>query len=63
GVPMVAGSSIHLPLGGLAANICIAGIPVALEYGSSGLVSATGPLTWDPTVAATSGTRQIFLFN
>jgi hypothetical protein len=60
GIPMVAGATLFLPLGG---SVCLAGLPIALQYGSSGLLSSTGPLTWDPLISRISGTRQIFLFD
>jgi hypothetical protein len=62
GVPMVAGASVFIPLGGID-SVCFVGLSIALQYGSSGLVSSTGPLTWDPAIARVSGTRQIFLFD
>lgn len=57
GVPLVAGSSVHIPLATVG-PVC-AGVPVGLSYGSSGL--SGGGLTWDPTVARVSGTRQLVL--
>jgi hypothetical protein len=57
GVPMVAGSSVHIPLGSLG-SVCV-GLPVGLSYGSSGLSGSA--LTWDPMVARVSATRQLVL--
>ncbi|HEX5009819.1 MAG TPA: hypothetical protein VFY71_05420 [Planctomycetota bacterium] len=42
------------------------GIAVNITYGSSGrkgVLGAPGKLTWNPDVADTSGTRQLFLFD
>ncbi|MFT7463377.1 MAG: hypothetical protein ACI9EF_001721 [Pseudohongiellaceae bacterium] len=60
GVPMVAGSSVHIPVAG---SVCLAGFPIALQYGSSGLVTSSGPFTYDPSIAKISGTRQVFLID
>jgi len=45
---------------------CLFGATIELTYGSSGrlgTLGAPGKLTFDPAVADTSGTRQIFLFD
>jgi len=45
---------------------CVFGATIELTYGSSGrlgTLGAPGKLTFDPAVADTSGTRQIFLFD
>lgn len=60
GVPIVAGASIHVPTG-LLNPVCL-GIPVALQYGTSGLLP-TNAFTWNPAITRVSGTRQIFLFD
>lgn len=57
GGPVISGTSVHLPL--VLGPVCI-GAPVALTYGSSGLLGPGGPLTWDPTVNAASGTKQLY---
>ena len=44
GVNSVQGASPHLPVLGLG-SVCI-GLPIGLQYGSSALASATGPLVW-----------------
>ena len=45
---------------------CVFGATFNLTYGSSGrlgTLGAPGKLTFDPAVADTSGTRQLFLFD
>jgi hypothetical protein len=61
GVPAVGGASWQFPTGPQPAA-CV-GLDVNFTYGTSGRVSPTGGLTWNPAVADTSGTKQIFLFN
>jgi hypothetical protein len=61
GIPPIAGASIQLPVPTLPA-VCTA-VPFILTYGTSGLVTTTGPLTWDDSVAGTSGTKELVLFD
>jgi hypothetical protein len=60
GVPPIAGGSIQLPMPVLPA-VCI-GIPVIVTYGSSGLTDGGG-LTWNQDIAATSGSKELVLFD
>jgi hypothetical protein len=64
GVPGIAGASGQIPVG-TAPAVCI-GLPFNLTYGTSGrtgVLGAPGSLTFDPSVADTSGTRELYLFN
>jgi len=64
GTPAIAGASWQVPTG-LVPAACT-GTKVNLTYGTSGRfgqVPVPGQLTWDPTQADTSGTKQLFLFN
>jgi hypothetical protein len=62
GVPPVGGASIQLPLPASLPAVCT-GSPFILTYGTSGLGGPTGPITWDQTVAGTSGSRELVMFN
>jgi hypothetical protein len=60
----IGGASWQLPTGPQPA--ACAGIAINITYGSSGrkgVLGAPGKLTFNPDVADTSGTRQLFLFN
>jgi hypothetical protein len=64
GVQGIAGASQQLPVGNPPAA-CL-GLAVNLTYGTSGrtgVLGAPGPVTWDPAVADTSGTRELYIFN
>jgi len=64
GVHSVAAASWQFPTGPQPAA-CI-GVKVNLTYGTSGRtggLGTAGPLTWDPSIADVSGTKQLFLFN
>jgi hypothetical protein len=63
-VHAVAGASWQLPTG-LQPGACT-GTKVNLTYGTSGrtgVLGAPGSLTWDPSIADTSGTKELYLFN
>lgn len=53
----VAGASRHVETSGIS-SVCI-GFPVGISFGSSGMLSPTGPLTWDPTINQTSLGRTL----
>jgi len=62
--PAIGGASWQFPTGPQPAA-CV-GAAVNLTYGTSGRLGAVGSaggLTWNPTIADTSGTKQLFLFN
>lgn len=64
GVPAIGGASWQFPTGPQPAA-CV-GAAVNLTYGTSGRLGAVGSaggLTWDPSKADVSGTKQLFLFN
>jgi len=61
GVAPIAGGSIQLPVAPLPA-VCTGG-PFILTIGTSGMGSTSGPLTWDETVADTSGTKELVMFD
>jgi hypothetical protein len=63
-VASVGGASNQIPIAPMPAP-CL-GLALNITYGSSGRLGslgAPGPLSWDPSVARTSGTRQLFLFD
>jgi hypothetical protein len=64
GVAPIAGASIQLPMPVLPA-VCLAapGATFILTFGTSGLVTPTGPLTWNENVADTSGSKEVVLFD
>jgi hypothetical protein len=62
--PIIAGGSAQVSLAALAPKVpCNAGIPVNLQYGTTGL-KPTAPfaLTFDPNVADISGRKELYLF-
>jgi hypothetical protein len=62
--PAIAGASWQVPTGNLPA--ACTGTKLNVTYGTSGRtggVGSAGGLTWDPSVADTSGTKELFLFN
>jgi hypothetical protein len=59
--PAIGGASWQLPTGNQPA--ACTGIALNITYGTSGRKSPTGGLTWNPAIADTSGTKQLFLFN
>jgi hypothetical protein len=64
GVAPIAGASWQVPLGPLPA--ACAGTAMNLTYGTSGRlggVGTAGPKTFDPSIADTSGTRELYLFD
>ena len=64
GVTSIAGASWQFSTGNQPA--ACSGLALNLTYGTSGRKGAlgvVGGLTWDPDVADTSGTKQMFLFN
>jgi hypothetical protein len=64
GSTMIAGASWQIPTG-LQPAACI-GTKVNLTYGTTGrkgVVGAPGQMTFDPSIADTSGSRELYLFN
>ena len=64
GVTAMAGASWQFPTGPQP-SACV-GTKVNLTYGTSGrtgVLGAGGPLTFDPSIADTSGTKEIYLFD
>jgi hypothetical protein len=64
GVSSVAGASWQIPVG-TAPPFCM-GLPLNVTYGTSGMtgvLGAPGSQTFDPSVADTSGTRELYIFN
>jgi hypothetical protein len=63
GPTIIGGASHQLPIGTVTPP-CV-GLALNLTYGTSGRkgnLGSPGPLTFDQSLAATSGTRQLFLF-
>jgi len=60
GVPAIAGASNQIPISPLPVP-CL-GLAFNITYGSSGRLDGLGPMTWDPSIAEASGTKQLFLF-
>ena len=61
---LIGGASNQIPIGPLPA-ICI-GTAINITYGSSGRLGnlgTPGGITWNPSIADVSGTRQLFLFD
>jgi hypothetical protein len=60
----IAGGSTQLSLAALAAKVpCNVGLPVNLQYGTTGLNPSPPPaLTFDPSVADISGRKELYLF-
>jgi hypothetical protein len=65
GVPALGGASNQFPTGTL--TVCnvpgILGVPVNITYGSTGRKDGPGGLTFNPSVADLSGSRECFLFD
>ena len=63
-VPQIAGGSAQIALAALAPRVpCNLGIPVNVQYGTTGLNTAPPPaLTFDPSVADLSGRKELYLF-
>lgn len=65
GVPAIAGASWQLPTVGV--TVCstpgIIGVPVNLTYGTSGRKDGPGKLTFNPSIADLSGSKELFLFD
>jgi len=60
GVLAIAGGSIQFNVGPFVAKIpCNGSLPVNLTYGTSGLNPG---LTWDPSIADISGTKELYLW-
>jgi hypothetical protein len=64
GVPAIAGGSIQFNVGPFVAKVpCNGSLPVNLTYGTTGLNHSPPPaLTWDPSVADISGSKEIYLW-
>jgi hypothetical protein len=64
GVPPIAGGSIQFNVGPFVAKIpCNGSLPVNITYGTTGLNHSPPPsLTWDPSVADVSGTKELYLW-
>jgi hypothetical protein len=64
GVPAIAGGSIQFNIGPFVGSVpCGIGIPVNLTYGTTGLNHSPPPaLTWDPSVADISGSKEVYLW-
>lgn len=60
-VPPIGGGTIQLPLPVLPA-VCL-GSPFLLTYGTTGLVTTTGPLTFNELIADTSGSKELSMFD
>lgn len=60
----IAGGSAQVSLAALAAKVpCNVGLPVNLQYGTTGLNTSPPPaLTFDPSVADISGRKELYLF-
>lgn len=64
GVPAVAGGSTQVNIGGFVGSIpCNIGVAVNLTYGTTGRDHSPPPaLTWDPTNADISGSKEVYLW-
>ena len=64
GVPAIAGGSIQFNVGPFVNKVpCNGSLPVNLTYGTTGLNHSPPPaLTWDPSVADISGSKEIYLW-
>lgn len=63
GVQATASASNQFPTSGLKTCPAVVAIPVNVTYGSSGRKDGPGALTFNPAIADTSGTRELFLIN
>jgi hypothetical protein len=64
GTTAIAGASNQIPISPLPVP-CL-GVALNITYGSSGrldTMGTPGPITWNPSIAAPSGTKQLFLFD
>jgi hypothetical protein len=64
GVPAIGGASWQIPVAPTEA-VCI-GTKLNVTYGTSGRlggVGTAGALTWDPSIADVSGTKELYLFH
>jgi hypothetical protein len=65
GVTPMAAASAQFPTGSL--TVCnvpgILGVPVNLTYGTTGRKDGPGGLTFNPSIADLSGSREVFLFD
>jgi hypothetical protein len=64
GVAPVAGGSIQFNVGPFVAKVpCTGAIPLNITYGTTGRHHTPPPtLTWDPSIADVSGTKEIYLW-
>jgi hypothetical protein len=63
--PHIGGASNQIPLGALPPSVCV-GVAINVTYGTSGRLGdlgTPGGITWDPSIADVSGTRELFLFD
>jgi len=63
GVAPVASASNQFPTTGLTVCPVVISLPVNITYGTSGRKDGPGGLTYNPAIADTSGTRELFLFD
>jgi hypothetical protein len=63
GVAPIAGVTFQLPVFGAAGTCGFGGLPVALNYGSTGIGSSTGPFVWDATQNRVSSGRSVLLWD
>lgn len=63
GVQATASASNQFPTTGLKVCPQVVSLPVNITYGTSGRKDGPGGLTFNPAVADTSGTRELFLIN
>jgi len=65
GVTAIASASAQFPTGSL--TVCnvpgILGVPVNITYGTTGRKDGPGGLTFNPSIADLSGSRELFLFD
>ena len=63
GVLPIASASNQFPTTGLTVCPVVISLPVNITYGTSGRKDGPGGLTFNPSIADTSGTRELFLFD
>lgn len=63
GVAAIASASNQFPTTGLTVCPVVVSLPVNITYGTSGRKDGPGGLTFNPAIADTSGSRELFLFD